>query len=47
MTEILSIAHLNVALKKEPTKRLVNDVSFKLSSGKTTCIVGESGSGKA
>lgn len=47
MTEILSIAHLNVALKKEPTKRLVNDVSFKLSSGKTTCIVGESGSGKS
>jgi peptide/nickel transport system ATP-binding protein len=47
MTEILSIEHLNVALKKEPSRLLVKDASFKLSAGKTTCIVGESGSGKS
>lgn len=47
MTEILSVEHLNVSLKKDPTKFLVRDSSFKLSSGKTTCIVGESGSGKS
>ena len=47
MTEILSIEHLNVGLKKEPTRLLVKDSSFKLSAGKTTCIVGESGSGKS
>ncbi|MGJ8620797.1 MAG: ABC transporter ATP-binding protein [Methylophilaceae bacterium] len=47
MTEILSVEHLNVSLKKDPTRVLVRDSSFKLSSGKTTCIVGESGSGKS
>jgi len=47
MTEILSIEHLNVGLKKEPARLLVKDSSFKLSAGKTTCIVGESGSGKS
>lgn len=47
MTEILNIAHLNIALKKEPTRLLVKDVAFQLSAGKTTCIVGESGSGKS
>lgn len=47
MNEILSIEHLNVALKKAPSRLLVNDASFKLSAGKTTCIVGESGSGKS
>lgn len=47
MTEILSIEHLNVGLKKEPTRLLVKGSSFKLSAGKTTCIVGESGSGKS
>lgn len=47
MTEILSVEHLNVSLKKDPTRFLVRDSSFKLSSGKTTCIVGESGSGKS
>lgn len=47
MTEILSIEHLNVSLKKDPSRLLVRDASFKLSKGKTTCIVGESGSGKS
>lgn len=47
MAEILSIEHLNVALKKTPSKWLVKDATFNLSSGKTTCIVGESGSGKS
>jgi len=47
LTEILSVEHLNVSLKKDPTRFLVRDSSFKLSSGKTTCIVGESGSGKS
>jgi peptide/nickel transport system ATP-binding protein len=47
MAEILSIKHLNVALKKTPSKWLVKDTTFNLSSGKTTCIVGESGSGKS
>lgn len=47
MAEILSIEHLNVTLRKDPTRFLVRDSSFKLSSGKTTCIVGESGSGKS
>jgi peptide/nickel transport system ATP-binding protein len=47
MTEILSVEHLNVSLRKDPSRFLVQDSSFKLSSGKTTCIVGESGSGKS
>jgi peptide/nickel transport system ATP-binding protein len=47
MIEILSVEHLNVSLKKDPTRFLVRDSSFKLSAGKTTCIVGESGSGKS
>jgi peptide/nickel transport system ATP-binding protein len=47
MPEILSIEHLNVTLKKNTSRFLVRDSSFKLSTGKTTCIVGESGSGKS
>ena len=47
MADILSIEHLNVALKKSPSRLLVKNTSFKLASGKTTCIVGESGSGKS
>lgn len=47
MSKILSVEHLNVSLKKDPSKTLIRDVSFVLSAGKTTCIVGESGSGKS
>jgi len=47
MPEILSIEHLNVTPKKNISRFLVRDASFKLSTGKTTCIVGESGSGKS
>lgn len=47
MTDILNVEHLNVTLKKDPSRFLVRDSSFTLSAGKTTCIVGESGSGKS
>lgn len=47
MAEILSVEHLHVSPKNEPKRLLAKDVSFTLSSGKTTCIVGESGSGKS
>lgn len=47
MSEILSIQHLNVMPKSDPTRLLVKNAGFTLSTGKTTCIVGESGSGKS
>ena len=47
MTEILSIENLSVTPQNAPKHFLVKNASFKLSSGKTTCIVGESGSGKS
>jgi peptide/nickel transport system ATP-binding protein len=47
MTEILKIQQLNVTPKNDPARLLVNNASFSLSTGKTTCIVGESGSGKS
>ena len=47
MNEILSINHLTITPKNAPNRLLVNNVSFNLSAGKTTCIVGESGSGKS
>ena len=47
MTELLRIEGLSVTPAAAPSLLLVNNVSFVLDSGKTTCIVGESGSGKS
>ncbi len=47
MTELLRIENLTISPKAEPERLLVNNISFALESGKTTCIVGESGSGKS
>ena len=44
---LLQLEHLSVVSKKSPTLCLVNDVSFSIEAGKTTCVVGESGSGKS
>ena len=45
--EILTVKNLTVTPKNAPNRYLVNNASFQLSAGKTTCIVGESGSGKS
>jgi peptide/nickel transport system ATP-binding protein len=47
MKKILEVKHLKVSPMNEPRKILVDDVSFDLYPGRTTCIVGESGSGKS
>lgn len=47
MTELLRIEGLTVTPANLPDKLLVDNVSFVLEPGKTTCIVGESGSGKS
>ena len=47
MKKILEVKHLKVSPINEPRKVLVDDVSFDLYPGRTTCIVGESGSGKS
>ncbi len=47
MKKILEVKHLKVSPIHEPQKILVNDISFDLYPGRTTCIVGESGSGKS
>lgn len=44
---LLQLQHVSIALKKTPTRLLVNNVSFTIEAGKTTCVVGESGSGKS
>lgn len=47
MTALLRMEELTVVPVKSPQRKLVNQVSFVLEPGKTTCVVGESGSGKS
>ncbi len=44
---LLQLSHVSISPKKMPARLLVNDVSFTIAAGKTTCVVGESGSGKS
>ncbi len=44
---LLQLEHVSISPKKMPHRLLVNDVSFSIEIGKTTCVVGESGSGKS
>jgi peptide/nickel transport system ATP-binding protein len=44
---LLQIHNLTIVPKKSPSRLLVNNVSFSIEAGKTTCVVGESGSGKS
>lgn len=44
---LLQLKHVTISPKNTPTRLLVNDVSFTIEAGKTTCVVGESGSGKS
>jgi peptide/nickel transport system ATP-binding protein len=47
VADLLKVERLTVAPAAVPSRLLVNNVSFTLSPGRTTCIVGESGSGKS
>ena len=47
MSKLLEISHLSITPIQQPERLLVNDISFSVEAGKTTCIVGESGSGKS
>ncbi len=44
---LLQVTNLRIVPRKNPTRQLVNNVSFSIEAGKTTCVVGESGSGKS
>lgn len=44
---LLQLQHVSISPKKSPSRLLVNNVSFTIEAGKTTCVVGESGSGKS
>lgn len=44
---LLQLEHVSITPKKMPSRLLVNNVSFSIEVGKTTCVVGESGSGKS
>ncbi|MDC1100587.1 ABC transporter ATP-binding protein [Methylophilaceae bacterium] len=45
--DILKINNLSIRTKVDTKLNLVDNISFSVKSGKTTCIVGESGSGKS
>ena len=45
--DIIKINNLSIGTKVDTNLNLVDDISFSVKSGKTTCIVGESGSGKS
>jgi len=45
--DILKINNLSIGTKVDTKLNLVDNISFSVKSGKTTCIVGESGSGKS
>jgi peptide/nickel transport system ATP-binding protein len=47
MAHILNIENLTITPVNAPNRKLVNQVSFSIEPGKTTCVVGESGSGKS
>ena len=47
MTELLKIEDQTICPVNAPSRKLVNNVSFLIQPGKTTCVVGESGSGKS
>jgi ABC-type dipeptide/oligopeptide/nickel transport system, ATPase component len=47
MTHLLNIENLTITPVNAPNRKLVNQVSFSIEPGKTTCVVGESGSGKS
>ena len=45
--DIIKINNLSIKTKVNTNLYLVDDISFSVKEGKTTCIVGESGSGKS
>jgi peptide/nickel transport system ATP-binding protein len=47
MTALVSIEQLTISPADHASLKLVNNVSFAIEAGKTTCVVGESGSGKS
>ncbi len=46
-TPLLELQNITIVPKKRADRLLVNNVSFSIEAGKTTCVVGESGSGKS
>jgi peptide/nickel transport system ATP-binding protein len=46
-TPLIELQNISIVPKKAADRLLVNNVSFSIEAGKTTCVVGESGSGKS